>query len=175
MTWINSKKACKRILFKEQNYHLASARYEWLLSPNIKDSRVESESSLFKFIVGHTRTRKNVFSRKKSQSLIFEENFSLYIWYITIYKNDTFLKIAREVSSKYHKIGRSIIKKPANIIQDKRNSIQNKRNIERNASTIPTNMVTHTHVHGYGWPRTRVCVTKTMGSHTQSLGQPCPT
>ena len=120
------------------------------------------------------RTRKNVFSRKKSQSLIFQVNISLYIWYITIYKNDTFQKKAREVSSKYHKIGRSIIKNRQASYETGEISNENAPIIERNASTIPTNMVTQTHVHGYGWPRTRVCVTKTMGSHTQSLGQPCP-
>lgn len=61
-----------------------------------------------------------------------------------------FIKKAREVSSKYHKIGRNIIKNRQASYETGEISNENAPIIERNASTMPTNMVTHTHVHGYG-------------------------
>ena len=61
-----------------------------------------------------------------------------------------FIKKAREVSSKYHKIGRSIIKNRQASYETGEISNENAPIIERNASTMLTNMVTHTHVHGYG-------------------------
>ncbi len=59
----------------------------------------------------------------------------------------TFLKIAREVSSKYHKIGRSIIK------HGKHHTKQAKQHTKQakyrtNASIMSTYVVTRTHVHG---------------------------
>ena len=52
--------------------------------------------------------------------------------------------------------------------------------IERNASTMPTNMVTHTHVHGYAWPKRWVSMPKALGNHAlhswakmpKALGKP---
>ena len=61
-----------------------------------------------------------------------------------------FIKKAREVSSKYHKNGRSIINNRQVSYGTGEISNENAPIIERNASTMPTNMVTHTHVHGYG-------------------------
>ena len=53
---------------------------------------------------------KKVFSGKSIKVSLFSTNSLLNIWYIAIYANETFLIILQEVSSKYHKIGRSIIK-----------------------------------------------------------------
>ena len=58
-----------------------------------------------------------VFSRKKSQSLIFRLICYLYYWCTTHYKNDTFRFILHKVSSKYHYFCRSIIKSPWCIIK----------------------------------------------------------
>lgn len=116
--------------------------------------------------------RINLFSRKKYQSLIFQENFSLYIWYITIYKNDTFLKIAREVSSKYHKIGRSIIKNRQTAYKTsetayKTSEISNEMHqlCPRTWLLVPTYMGSHDHVHGYEWPKRWVSMPKALGNH----------
>lgn len=50
-----------------------------------------------------------VFSEKSIKVSLFRENNILNIWYIETYKNDTFEIFYRKVSSKYHKIARSII------------------------------------------------------------------
>ena len=56
------------------------------------------------------RSRKKVFSRKKSQSLIFWQKNKTYIFNIQNFTtNETSLKRKGEVSSKYHKLGRSIM------------------------------------------------------------------
>ncbi len=50
-----------------------------------------------------------VFSEKSIKVSLFRENNILNIWYIAIYENETFEIFYRKVSSKYHKIARSII------------------------------------------------------------------
>ena len=70
--------------------------------------------------------------------------------------NDTFLKIAREVSSKYHKIGRSIIKDRQKSYKTsetayKTSEISNEMHqlCPRTWLLVPTYMGSHDHVHGY--------------------------
>ena len=58
----------------------------------------------------HLFPAQKVFSGKSIKVSLFSANSLLNIWYIAIYANETFLIILQEVSSKYHKIGRSIIK-----------------------------------------------------------------
>ena len=70
-----------------------------------------------------------VFSRKKSQSLIFRLICHLYYWCTIHYKNDTFRFILQKISSKYHYFCRSIIKSPWCIIKKTRNYSQ--LNIEK--------------------------------------------
>ena len=56
-----------------------------------------------------TRTYKSFFSKKVSKSHFFAEN-EAYIFNIQNFTmNETSLKIKREVSSKYHKLARSIM------------------------------------------------------------------
>ena len=50
-----------------------------------------------------------VFCEKSIKVSLFRENNILNIWYIATYKNETFEIFYRKVSSKYHKIARSII------------------------------------------------------------------
>ena len=50
-----------------------------------------------------------VFCEKSIKVSLFRENNIINIWYIAIYKNETFEIFYRKVSSKYHKIARSII------------------------------------------------------------------
>ena len=58
------------------------------------------------------RARINLFPRKKSQSLIFWQKNKTYIFNIQNFTmNETSLKMEGEVSSKYHKMGRSISKR----------------------------------------------------------------
>ena len=124
-----------------------------------------------------------MFFLEKSLKVSFlHVNISLYIWYIIIYKNDTFQKKAREVSSKYHKIGRSIIKTGKHHTKQakyrtKMHQSSNKMHqlYPRTWSLKPTYTGTDDHVHGYAWPKRWVAIPKALGSHTQSLGQPCPT
>ena len=99
------------------------------------------------------------FLEKKSQSLIFQENFSLYIWYISVYKNDTFPKIAREVLSKYHKTGRSIIKK--------------RQTAYKTSETAYKTSEISNEMHQL-CPRTWLLVPTYMGTSDQYDGYPCP-
>ena len=50
------------------------------------------------------------FFEKSLKVSLFSENNIINTWYIAIYKNETFDIFYRKVSSKYHKIARSIIK-----------------------------------------------------------------
>ena len=58
------------------------------------------------FLYAHEKS----FFVKKSQSIIFLEKNGVSVWYIIIYRNDTFLIILQKVSWKYHKCDRSIMK-----------------------------------------------------------------
>ena len=53
---------------------------------------------------------KKFFARKSLKVSLFRENNIVNAWYIAIYTNETFLIILQEVSLKYHKSGRSIMK-----------------------------------------------------------------
>ena len=113
-----------------------------------------------------------MFFSKKSQSLIFQVNISLYIWYISVYKNDTFLEKAREVSLKYHKIGRSIIKYRQTSYKTsetayKTSEILNEMHqlCPRTWLIVPTYMGSHDHVRGYEWPKRWVSMPKALGNH----------
>ena len=114
-----------------------------------------------------------MFFLEKSLKVSFlHVNISLYIWYIIIYKNDTFQKKAREVSSKYHKIGRSIIKTGKHHTKQakyrtKMHQSSNKMHqlYPRTWSLKPTYTGTDDHVHGYAWPKRWVAIPKALGNH----------
>lgn len=114
-----------------------------------------------------------MFFHEKSLKVSFSQvNISLYIWYLTIYKNDTFQKKAREVSSKYHKIGRSIIKNRQASYKTsetayKTSEISNEMHqlCPRTWLLIPTYMGTDDHVRGYEWPKRGVSMPKALGNN----------
>ena len=116
-----------------------------------------------------------MFFHEKSLKVSFSQvNISLYIWYLTIYKNDTFQKKAREVSSKYHKIGRSIIKNRQASYKTsetayKTSEISNEMHqlCPRTWLLIPTYMGTDDHVRWYEWP-------KRGASMPYIVGHKCP-
>ena len=60
-----------------------------------------------------------------------------------------FIKKAREVSSKYHKIGRSIIKKRQTSYKTSEISNEMHQLCPRTWLLVPTYMGSHDHVHGY--------------------------
>ena len=69
-------------------------------------NRGHNSTQLLHFLPIYFLHIKVFFVRKVS---LFRENNILNIWYIVTYKNETFEIFYRKVSSKYHKIARSII------------------------------------------------------------------